>query len=211
LVFADTRQARLQKANLSEQRRTRMDAPRHPPRPLVGLIGPTNLQRISAASGIPEAHYRDSAYAAGKLIAQSGAALAIVPDRGVAILGMQGYRDAEGPWIVGLMPSGGPSESVATPNCLSHGAQCNEIVSGFTWHHQHARLCEMCDLLVCVGLSCGTLAEIAWTKWVGGPRILAMRSTLTDIPKEILAETKITFAESFVDLAERMPGMLSRT
>jgi predicted Rossmann-fold nucleotide-binding protein len=188
-----------------------MDERRHPLRPIVGLIGPTNLQRISAASGISEMHYRDSAYAIGRVIAQSGAALAVVPDRGVALLGMQGYRDAQGPWIIGLTPSGGPSESVATGNCLSNASQCNEIVSGFTWHHQHARICEMCVLLICVGLSCGTLAEIAWTKWVGGPRILAMRNTLTVLPKEILAETNIAFAESCEDLAEQMSGMLCLT
>ena len=188
-----------------------MDEPRHPLRPIVGLIGPTNLPRIAAASGISEMHYRDTAYAVGRVIAQSGAALAVVPDRGVALLGMQGYRDAEGPWIVGLTPSGGPSESVATGNCLGNATQCDEIVSGFTWHHQHARICEMCTLLVCVGLSCGTLAEIAWTKWVGGPRILAMRNTLTVLPKEILAETNIAFAESCEDLAERMSGMLCVT
>ena len=189
---------------------THVDEPRHPRRPIVGLIGPTNLHRISTASGIPEALYRDTAYAVGKVIAQSGAALAVVPDRGVALFGIQGYRDAEGPWIVGLTPSGGPSESVATANCLSNAAQCNEVVSGFTWHHQHARICEMSVLMVCVGLSCGTLAEIAWTKWVGGPRILAMRNTLTGLPKEILAETNIAFAESLEDLAERMSGMLTR-
>jgi predicted Rossmann-fold nucleotide-binding protein len=169
------------------------------------------LPRISTASGIPEVRYRDAAYGAGRVIAHSGAALVVVPDRGVALLGMQGYREAEGPWIVGLTPSGGPSESVATANCSNHASECDEIVSGFTWHHQHARICEMCNLLVCVGLSCGTLAEIAWTKWVGGPRILAMRNTLTALPKEILAETNVTFVESFEDLAERMSGMLGRT
>jgi predicted Rossmann-fold nucleotide-binding protein len=188
-----------------------MDDLRQPVRPIVGLIGPTNLPRISRASGIPEAHYRDTAYGVGRVIAHSGSALVVVPDRGVALLGMQGYREAEGPWIVGLTPSGGPSESVATANCSNHASECNEIVSGFTWHHQHARICEMCNLLVCVGLSCGTLAEIAWTKWVGGPRILAMRNTLTALPKEILAETNITFVESFEDLAERMSGMLGHT
>jgi len=185
-----------------------VNEPRHPRRPIVGLIGPTNLQRISTASGISEAHYRDTAYAVGKVIARAGASLAVVPDRGVALLGMQGYRDAEGPWIVGLTPSGGPSESVATGNCLSNAAQCDEIISGFTWHHQHARICEMCTLLVCVGLSCGTLAEIAWTKWVGGPRILAMRNTLTALPREILAETNVVFAESVQDLAEHMSTII---
>lgn len=179
-----------------------------PRAPIVGLIGPTNLARISSASGIPEAHYGTTAYAAGQQIAKAGAALAVVPDRGVALLGLQGYRDSQGPWAVGLVPSGGPSESVATNNCLTNALQCDEVVGGFTWHHQHARMCELSDLMVCVGLSCGTLAEIAWTKWVQGPRILAMRNTLTALPKEILAETNITFVESLDDLTEQMSEAL---
>ena len=124
---------------------------RRPRIPIVGLIGPTNLPKISSASGIPEDHYRDAAYEAGAEIARAGAALAVVPDRGVAVLGMQGYRDAGGPWIIGLSPSGGPSDAVATPNCSSNASGCDEIVDGFTWHHQHALICELCSLMVCAG------------------------------------------------------------
>jgi predicted Rossmann-fold nucleotide-binding protein len=185
-----------------------MNAGRRPSIPIVGLIGPTNLPKIASASGIAEEHYRDAAYKAGAEIARAGAALAVVPDRGVAVLGMQGYRDAGGPWIIGLAPSGGPSDAVASPNCSANASGCDEIVGGFTWHHQHALICELCSLMVCVGLSCGTLAEIAWTKWVKGPRILVMRDTITALPREILAETDVVSIESFGDLAEQMAAAL---
>jgi len=100
----------------------------------------------------------------------------------------------------GLIPAGGPSDAVATRNCVENAAACNEIIDGFTWHHQHAALCELCDLIVCIGLSCGTLAEIAWTKWVRGPRVLALRATMTAIPIEILAETDVVLIDGLDEL-----------
>jgi predicted Rossmann-fold nucleotide-binding protein len=185
-----------------------MQKQKRPELPIIGLIGPTNLQRISQASKIPECRYRDAAYQAGRAIARTGAMLTIVPDRGVAVAGMRGYREAQGAWTIGLVPAGGPSDSVATKNCLENSVACDEVIDGFTWHHQHAFICEFSSLLICVGLSCGTIAEIAWTKWVRGPKILVMRDTLTAIPKEILAETDVEFVESIDELDAKVSQLL---
>jgi predicted Rossmann-fold nucleotide-binding protein len=185
-----------------------MQKQKRPELPIIGLIGPTNLQRISQASRIPESRYRDAAYQAGRAIARTGAMLTIVPDRGVAVAGMRGYREAQGAWTIGLVPAGGPSDSVATKNCLENSVACDEVIDGFTWHHQHAFICEFSSLLICVGLSCGTIAEIAWTKWVRGPKILVMRDTLTAIPKEILAETDVEFVDSIDELDAKLSPLL---
>ena len=185
-----------------------MQKQKRPQLPVVGLIGPTNLQRISQASGIPEDRYRDAAYGAGRVIARMSAILTIVPDRGVAVSGMRGYREAQGVWTVGLVPTGGPSDAVATPNCLENSAACDEVIGGFTWHHQHAFICEFSNLLICIGLSCGTIAEIAWTKWVRGPKVLAMRNTFTSIPKEITAETDIDFVDTLEELEAKVAEAL---
>jgi predicted Rossmann-fold nucleotide-binding protein len=185
-----------------------MQKQKRPELPIIGLIGPTNLQRISQASKIPECRYRDAAYQAGRAIARTGAMLTIVPDRGVAVAGMRGYREAQGAWTIGLVPAGGPSDSVATKNCLENSVACDEVIDGFTWHHQHAFICEFSSLLICVGLSCGTIAEIAWTKWVRGPKILVMRDTLTAIPKEVLAETDVEFVDSIDELDAKLSPLL---
>jgi predicted Rossmann-fold nucleotide-binding protein len=182
---------------------------KRPNLPVVGLIGPTNLRRISQASRIPERRYRDSALEVGSIIARNRAILALVPDRGIAMSGLQGYCAAKGSWTIGLVPSGGPSDSVATPNCLENAAACDEVLSGFTWHHQHAAICELSDLLICVGLSCGTIAEIAWTKWVRKPRILALRNTFTVIPEEILAETDVILIDDMTNLDAAVSEELS--
>lgn len=179
-----------------------------PTAPVVGLIGPTNLAKMSNFSGIPEQIYEDHAYRTGKLVADHGATIALVPDRGVALAGLNGYRDAGGKWIIGLVPNGGPSDAVATPNCFDNALVCDEVLSDFTWHHQHALICELSDLLVCVGLSCGTIAEIAWTKWVKGPKILALANTMTSVPPEILADVDMEFFSSLGSLEKRFVEIL---
>ena len=173
---------------------------------VVALIGPTNLARISLASGLPVSTYEDCASGAGAAVARNNAILAVVPDRGVALVGARAYRAEKGAWLIGLVPDGGPSDSVATSNCRLNAAGCDEVLDGFTWHHQHATLCQLSDVMICVGLSCGTLTEIAWTKWLRGPRVLALRKTFESIPREILAETDVQMID---DLAE-LDGALRR-
>jgi len=158
------------------------------------------LRRIATATGIPEERYRNGALAAGTIIARRGAILAMVPDRDIATSGLQGYSSAKGKWTIGLVPEGGPSDAVATPNCLENVAACDEIIGGFTWHHQHGALCDLSDLMICVGLSCGTITGIAWTKWVRKPRVPALRETFSAIPAEILAETDVVLIERADDL-----------
>ena len=183
--------------------------PSRPRLPIVGMIGPTNITRVSEAGGIDPALYKHYANEAGRLIAKLDAIIALVPDRGVALHALQGYQAAQGSWSLALAPDGGPSEDVATSNCEQNSTACDETLGGFTWHHQHANICELSDLLVCVGLSCGTMAEIVWTKWVRKPRILAVRSTMSGIPPEIIAETEIEFVETLAELEERMHDALA--
>jgi hypothetical protein len=177
---------------------------------VVALIGPTNLGRITLASGLPVSLYEDCASRVGAAVARRNAILAVVPDRGVALAGFRAYLAEKGKWLIGLLPDGGPSDSVATANCRRNAAVCDEVIGGFTWHHQHATLCQLADLMVCVGLSCGTLVEIAWTKWVGGPRVIALSQTFSAIPQEILAETDVVMIDGLAQLDEALDRELDR-
>ena len=61
------------------------------------------------------------------------------------------------------------------------------------------------------GLSCGTLAELAWTKWTPGPPVALVRGTMSGVPPEMLAEipaTVLDLAElaDWLGLAEAVPG-----
>ena len=170
----------------------------------VGVIGPTNVGRIAAASGIPVAVYEEAARAAGALLARLGVTLVIVPDRGVARWALAGYRAAHGPRVLGLAPVGGECDPEARLILHAGATECDEIVSGLTWYEQHARFCQVCDLMVGVGLSCGTLAEIAWTKWVRKPEVLVLRSTISQIPPEIMAEARVRLLDGLPELAAEL-------
>ena len=45
-----------------------------------------------------------------------------------------------------------------------------EILRGFTWYYQHANLCLLSDLFVCVGLLAVRWREIVWTNGDQLPR-----------------------------------------
>lgn len=170
----------------------------------VGVIGPTNVARISAATGIPVQMYEQTARAAGELLARLGVTLVVVPDRGVARHALAGYRAAGGLRVLGLAPVGGECDPEARAILHAGATECDEVVSDLTWYEQHARFCLMCDLMVGVGLSCGTLAEIAWTKWVKKPEVLILRSTISFIPPEIVAEARVRLIAGLPELAAEL-------
>ena len=58
----------------------------------VGVIGPTNVARVSQATGIHAQVYEHTAWWVGAQLARLGTALVVVPDRGVARHAMTGYR-----------------------------------------------------------------------------------------------------------------------
>jgi hypothetical protein len=177
----------------------------------VAVIGPTNVARVGGAAGIDPDAYTRAAAAVGRLLAAAGAELIVVPDRGVAIAAMDAYLACGGPWLTGLCPSSGVSEPAAAVAVREHRDRCHEIVDDLSWYEQHHRIGVLSDRMVCVGLSCGTLAELAWTKWTPGPPVALVRGTMSSVPPEMLAEipaTVLDLAElpDWLGLPEASPG-----
>lgn len=164
----------------------------------VAVIGPTNIARVGGAAGIAPQAYTRAAAAVGRLLASAGAGLIVVPDRGVAVAALEAYLAHGGPRLTGLCPSSGVSEPAAAVAVREHRDRCHEVVDDLSWYEQHHRIGVLADRMVCVGLSCGTLAELAWTKWTPGPPVALVRGTMSGVPPEMLAEIPGTV----LDLAE---------
>lgn len=161
----------------------------------IGVIGPTDIHVTSRAAGLDPAACEHMAKAAGESLAQRGHTVVLVPDRGVALLAAQAYRAAGGCRLIGIIPRGGTSAQAATACCEAHRHLCHETVEDLSWAEQHECICHLSDVLLCIGLSCGTIAEIAWTKWVGNPPVVIIRPLVSGIPPEIEAETKLHWVE----------------
>ncbi len=175
----------------------------------VAVIGPTDIDVTSRAAGLDPGICAQVTTAAGESLAAHGYTVVLVPDRGVALLAAEAYHRAGGPHLVGILPRGGTSAQQATSCCEQHRDLCDEWVEDLTWTGQHERICQLADVLLCIGMSCGTMAEVAWTKWVGGRPVIAIRPLMSGIAPEILAETDVRWVddlEGALALLESMAG-----
>lgn len=162
----------------------------------VGIIGPTDIEVTSRAAGLDPTICERVAREVGVGLAQRGYEVVLVPDRGVALLAAQGYREAGGSKLIGIIPHGGTSAQAATTCCELHRHLCHETVEDLSWTGQHERIAQLADVLVCIGLSCGTIAEMAWTKWVGRTPVVIIRPLVSGIPPEIAAETDLHWVDN---------------
>ena len=173
----------------------------------VAVIGPTDISVTQRAAGLDPVHCEEAASQAGKLLAELGHQLIVVPDRGVGLLAARAYADAGGPRLTGIMPRGGTTKQAQTSCCEHHRSLCHEVIEDLAWTEQHQRICELSDALLCLGISCGTISEIAWTKWVGKPPVIVVRPLVSGIPPEIAAETDVRWAESLAEAVRSLPGV----
>jgi predicted Rossmann-fold nucleotide-binding protein len=176
----------------------------------IGIIGPTNIQLTATAAGLDPAVCAKAARAAGQGLARRGYELLVVPDRGVALLAAEAYRAAEGRRLIGILPGGGTDIQEMVTQCAEHRSLCHETIEGLNWTEQHERICQLSQALLCIGLSCGTIAEIAWTKWVGHTPVVVIRPLVSGIPPEIAAETELIWVED-LDEAYRALEAIAET
>ncbi|PVW03502.1 hypothetical protein DEA06_13380 [Microbacterium sp. Gd 4-13] len=160
--------------------------------PIVAVLGPSNIARVAAAAGIAPARLIDAAEQVGVMIARRGWSMIVVPDRGVAVSAMDGYLAAGGTRLIGLTPASGISEPAAMPSIELQRVRCHELRDELTWYEQHHQIGEMSDAMVTIGLSCGTIAELAWTKWnPSPPPVSFVAGTASGLPPEIAAELRV--------------------
>lgn len=168
----------------------------------IGVIGPTDIDKTSTAAGLDPAICKRIAREAGETLAARGFEAVLVPDRGVGLFAAEGYRSAGGRWLIGIIPSGGTSGQQATSCCDHHRHLCDKVVEDLEWTAQHERICQLSDVLLCIGLSCGTLSEIAWTKWVGNTPVVIIEPLVSGIPPEVGAETDLIFVQNLDEFYE---------
>ncbi|NIO72256.1 MAG: hypothetical protein GTN71_25335 [Anaerolineae bacterium] len=157
----------------------------------VAIIGPTDVPKVASAAGLEAEAYQRCVTEAATELARRGHELVVVPDRGIALWAAEVYRQAGGPKVIGLIPSGGTGIQEEISECQKHRHLCDVVIEDLTWPEQFPRICQLAEIMLCIGLSCGTIGEIVWTKWVGGRPVVVIEPLISGIPPEIRAETDI--------------------
>ena len=151
----------------------------------IGIIGPTDIDVTSRSAGLDPATCKSTAKAAGEELARRGCTMVVVPDRGVALLAARAYQAADGPRLIGIIPHGGTSAQATATKCDVHRHLC----------------------LLAIGLSCGTMSEIAWTKWVGSTPVVVIKPLVSGIPPEVEAETDLHWVDNLDGFFRFLDGL----
>ncbi|MDD5555904.1 MAG: hypothetical protein PHN82_01505 [bacterium] len=162
----------------------------------VAVIGPSDIDTVARAAGVGAGLIREAAAETGRLLAAAGHELVVCPDRGVAVIAAAAYKEAGGRRLRGLIPTAGDAAAGSPGRVQRNRPLCDEVLEDLTWYEQHSRLVRLADAMICIGMSCGTVCEIAWTKWTKRIPVLVIRGLCSPVPAEIGAETDIRYADS---------------
>jgi hypothetical protein len=176
----------------------------------VAIIGPTDVPKVASAAGLEAEAYRRCVTEAAAELARRGHELVVVPDRGIGLWAAKVYRQAGGPKLIGLIPSGGTGIQEETNECQQHRHLCDVVIDDLTWPEQFPRICQLAEVMLCIGLSCGTMGEMVWTKWVGGPPVVVIAPLVSGIPPEIMAETDIRLVSDLEEFWEILDSVGER-
>ena len=129
----------------------------------VGIIGPTNMRKLVKLTGKSEQFFLKKADSVGKMLAAHRCELWVNSDGGMIREVAVAYKNAGGGRLVMLYPKKG--EPWPNKHVKSHTRIANKLNRQQNWFWTNYQVVSIPELVVCVGLSAGTLSELAYIKW----------------------------------------------
>jgi len=162
----------------------------------VGIIGPTNLRKLSRLTRKPVKFFNQKTKEIGQFLASSGCELWINSDKGMAINIAKFYKNYGGRRLIILYPRKG--EPWPKEHARPFKKYGDKLKIEPNWFWTNYNVVSLTDLCICVGLSAGTLSELAYIKWDCKlkrgklKRLIAIRELLREkrLPPEIEIDVK---------------------
>lgn len=129
----------------------------------VGIIGPTNILKLSKLTGKPKDFFLEKAQLIGKTLAETNCELWINSDKGMLVAIGRAYKKFGGKKVVVLYPAKG--EPWPKEHAKPYIKYCDELRKERNWFWSNYNVTALPDVCICVGLSAGTLSELAYIKW----------------------------------------------
>lgn len=129
----------------------------------IGIIGPTNIPKLSRITGKPVRFYINKAKEMGKILATINCELWINSDKGMAQKISVSYKKNGGKRLVVLYPQKG--EPWPNKHAKPHTKRADIIRKEPNWFWTNYNVTAFPDFCICAGLSAGTLSELAYIKW----------------------------------------------
>lgn len=180
----------------------------------VGIIGPTDIPKLSELIGKPKEFLLGKAQLIGKILAEANCEVWINSDKGMLVAIGRSYKKFEGKKLVVLYPDKG--EPWPKEHAKPYIKYADELRKELNWFWCNYNVVTLTDLCICVGLSAGTLSELAYIKWnhqfkCGKLRkLVGMRELLRGggFPSEIEVDVKDTI--SYIKKTEDLKRFLGK-
>lgn len=162
----------------------------------VSIIGPTNIQKLSRLTEKPAGFYILKAKEIGKILAGIECELWVNSDKGMAASIASSYKKSGGKKLVILYPAKG--EPWPNKHARPYIKYADELRREPNWFWTNYNVTALPDVCICVGLSAGTLSELAYIKWNHQlkrgklKKLIAIKELLRDkkLPPEIEVDVK---------------------
>ncbi len=180
----------------------------------VGIIGPTNIPKLSKLTGKPKEFFLERAKIIGKILAEKDYELWINSDKGMLVAVGRAYKDFGGKKLVVLYPAKG--EPWPKDHSTPYIRYADELKKEPNWFWSNYNVVTLPDICICVGLSAGTLSELAYIKWNNQlkcgnlKKLVGIRELLRDggLPPEI--ETDIKDVVQYLEKAEDLESFFGK-
>jgi len=129
----------------------------------VGIIGPTNIQKLSELTRKPKDFLLEKARVVGRILAEMNCELWINSDKGMLVAVARAYKNFGGKKCVVLYPAKG--EPWPKEHAMPYIKYADELRKEPDWFWSNYNVVAIPDICICVGLSAGTLSELAYIKW----------------------------------------------
>jgi hypothetical protein len=177
----------------------------------VGVIGPTNVQLIESLVPLAPGTLEIAARGIGAFLAKNSVGLVSVPDRGVGLWVLEAYWKSGGKNSLALSPSGADTLDNCKDLTPHHVSMANQVRTDLSWDEAPAQLVRESDCFVCIGLSCGTIIELACTKWIRRFPVLVVDSFITGLPIEVTSELDVRLCRNISETEQLLLELANET
>jgi len=129
----------------------------------VGIIGPTNMKKLSKLTGKSEEFLLGKAEEVGRILASRGYEIWVNSDGGMVSGVAHAYKKAGGKKLLMLYPKKG--EPWPNKHAKLYIQHADKLSKQPNWFWANYQVVTAPDICICVGLSSGTLSELAYIKW----------------------------------------------
>lgn len=180
----------------------------------VGIIGPTNMGKLIRLTRRSSSFFLEKAEIIGKTIARLGHELWVNSDGGMINHIARSYKRHEGKRLVMLYPKKG--EPWPNTHASVYVGHADKVSEQENWFWANYGVVAIPDVCICVGLSAGTLSELAYIKWncqfsCGNmKRLIAIQELMRGgrLPLEI--EVEVRHVLTYVKKAEGLSGVFKK-